>query len=285
MKIPRQLQPLFDDGLITEVTSQLMSGKEASIFIVQCDEKTLCAKVYKEKNQRDFKTSVQYKEGRKHRNSRQNRALGKKSKFGQEEAESLWQQAEFNALTTLSNAGIRVPEPMGCHDGVLLMQLITDNDGFVAPRLNDAIFTQEQALEYHKEILSYIIKMLCCGLIHGDLSEYNILVNEEGPVIIDLPQVIDASANLSAQFFLERDCKNITEFFSHHAPELKNKPYGKELWTIYEKGDLTPDTQLTGEFTESDGDDDISELMAEINAVMLEAELRKQRRLEAELEQ
>ncbi len=285
MKIPEQLQPLYHDGIISAVHSQLMSGKEASIYTVQYNDQIVCAKVYKEKNQRDFKTSVQYKEGRKHRNSRQNRAMTKKSKFGQEEAESLWQKAEFNALTQLFKDGVRVPEPIGCYDGILLMQLMIDHDGYVAPRLNDAIFTKEQAINYHQIILTYIIQMLCSGLIHGDLSEYNILVNESGPIIIDFPQVINASANLSAQYFLERDCQNITDFFTKHAPELSEKQYGKELWSIYEKGELTPETKLTGNYIEENSDNDICELMAEINAVMLEAKLRKQRLLEKEQEE
>ncbi|MEC6908565.1 PA4780 family RIO1-like protein kinase [Photobacterium piscicola] len=277
MKIPPRLQPLVEDGLIDDVLSQLMSGKEASVYVVRSGGKICCAKVYKEIDQRSFKKAVTYREGRKVRNSRRARAMEKGSKFGRDEQEKVWQQAEVDALSLLLKADVRAPIPYGCFDGVLLMELITDADGAVAPRLNDITLTKEQALRDHAVMINYITRMLCIGIIHGDLSEFNVLVDGQGPVIIDLPQAVDASANNNAKWMLERDVNNMAHYYGQYAPELLETQYAKEMWALFQAGTLNPDTELTGVFIESEMDADIDGLMAEINAVMAEAELRRAR--------
>ncbi|MUK92804.1 serine protein kinase RIO [Aliivibrio fischeri] len=280
MKIPNRLLPLVEDGLIDEVLTQLMSGKEASVYIVRSGDNIQCAKVYKEIEQRSFKQAVAYREGRKVKNSRRARAMEKGSKFGRDEQEKVWQNAEIDALYKLSEAGVRVPTPYGCFDGVLLMELVTDNDGSVAPRLNDVTLTKDQAIRDHDLMIQYVTRMLCAGIVHGDLSEFNVLVDHLGPVIIDLPQAVDASANNNAKWMLERDVNNMTTYYGQYAPELLGSEYAKEMWALYEIGELTPNTQLTGVFIDDGRDADVDGLMAEINAVMEEARLRKERQLE-----
>ncbi|MGN2669894.1 PA4780 family RIO1-like protein kinase [Aliivibrio fischeri] len=280
MKIPNRLLPLVEDGLIDEVLTQLMSGKEASVYIVRSGDNIQCAKVYKEIEQRSFKQAVAYREGRKVKNSRRARAMEKGSKFGRDEQEKVWQNAEIDALYKLSEAGVRVPTPYGCFDGVLLMALVTDDDGSVAPRLNDVTLTKEQAIRDHDLMIQYVTRMLCAGIVHGDLSEFNVLVDHLGPVIIDLPQAVDASANNNAKWMLERDVNNMTTYYGQFAPELLGSEYAKEMWALYEIGELTPNTQLTGVFIDDGRDADVDGLMAEINAVMEEARLRKERQLE-----
>ncbi|MUL10709.1 PA4780 family RIO1-like protein kinase [Aliivibrio fischeri] len=280
MKIPNRLLPLVEDGLIDEVLTQLMSGKEASVYIVRSGDNIQCAKVYKEIEQRSFKQAVAYREGRKVKNSRRARAMEKGSKFGRDEQEKVWQSAEIDALYKLSEAGVRVPTPYGCFDGVLLMELITDDEGSVAPRLNDVTLTKEQAIRDHDLMIQYVTRMLCAGIVHGDLSEFNVLVDHLGPVIIDLPQAVDASANNNAKWMLERDVNNMTTYYGQYAPELLGSEYAKEMWALYEIGELTPNTQLTGVFIDDGRDADVDGLMAEINAVMEEARLRKERQLE-----
>ena len=277
MKIPPRLQPLVEDGLVDDVLSQLMSGKEASVYVVRSGGKICCAKVYKEIDQRSFKKAVTYREGRKVRNSRRARAMEKGSKFGRDEQEKVWQQAEVDALSLLLKADVRAPIPYGCFDGVLLMELITDADGAVAPRLNDITLTKEQALRDHALMIKYIKRMLCIGLIHGDLSEFNVLVDGQGPDIIDLPQAVDASANNNAKWMFERDVNNMAQYYGRYAPEVLETQYGKEMWALFQAGTLTPETELTGVYIESEIDADIDGLMAEINAVMAEAELRRAR--------
>lgn len=279
MKIPNRLQPLVEDGLIDEVLTQLMSGKEASVYMVRCGDNIQCAKVYKEIEQRSFKQAVAYREGRKVRNSRRARAMEKGSKFGRDEQEKVWQNAEIDALYTLSNAGVRVPTPYGCFDGVLLMELVMDDQGSVAPRLNDITLSKEEALRDHHVMIQHITRMLCAGIVHGDLSEFNVLMDHLGPVIIDLPQAVDASANNNAKWMLERDVNNMTTYYAQYAPELLGSEYAKEMWALYEMGELTPNTQLTGVFVDDGKEADVDGLMAEINAVMEEARLRKERQL------
>ena len=280
MKIPNRLLPLVEDGLIDEVQTQLMSGKEADVYIVRSGDDIKCAKVYKEIEQRSFKQAVAYREGRKVKNSRRARAMEKGSKFGRDEQEKVWQSAEIDALYKLSAAGVRVPLPYGCFDGVLLMELVTDDEGSVAPRLNDISLSKEQALRDHDLMIQYVTRMLCVGIIHGDLSEFNVLVDHLGPVIIDLPQAVDASANNNAKWMLERDVNNMTTYYGQYAPELIGTEYAKEMWALYEVGELTPNTVLTGVFIDDGEDADVDGLMAEINAVMEEARLRKERQLE-----
>lgn len=280
MKTPPRLQPLLDDGLIDEVIHPLMSGKEASVYVVRCGSEIRCAKVYKEANKRSFKKAVQYQEGRKVRNSRRARAMEKGSKFGRQQQEDTWQNAEIDALIKLANVGVRVPQPYGCFDGVLLMELVTLEDGDVAPRLNDVILTEEQALEDHAVVMQYIVRMLCAGLIHGDLSEFNILVDDYGPVIIDLPQAVDAAANNNARRMLERDINKMRDYYSQFAPQLQHTQYAKEIWALYEDGELHPDTELTGNFVESDEAADVDTVMDEIRAVLEEQRAREERRKE-----
>ncbi len=274
MKTPKRLQPLIEDGLIDEVISQLMSGKEATVFMVRCGSEIRCAKVYKDAGKRSFKQAVQYREGRKVRNSRQARAMAKGSKYGREEQESLWHNAEVDALYKLAQAKVRVPKPYGCIDGVLLMELITDADGDVAPRLNDVKLTQEEALAHHSQVIRDVVRMLCAGLVHGDLSEFNVLVDQDGPVIIDLPQAVDAVANNHAEWMLERDINNMRDYYGQFAPELLTTQYAKEIWEIYESGKLTPDTELTGHFDEPTESADVDAVMSEIQEAFKEEQER-----------
>ncbi len=248
MKIPKSLEPLVRDGLIDEVIRPLKSGKEAAVYVVRADGAIRCAKVYKAANQRGFHKQALYREGRKVRNSRQARAMEKGSRYGRQEQEEVWQNTEVDALYRLAAAGVRVPQPYHFVEGVLLMELITDDDGDAAPRLNDIELTSAQALDYHGVLIAEVVKMLCGGLVHGDLSEFNVLVDAQGPVIIDLPQAVDAAANNNAAWMLERDVDNLAAYFGRFAPELLTTSYGKEIWHIYESGNLTPDVKLTGHF-------------------------------------
>jgi RIO kinase 1 len=282
MKTPKRIRPLIEDGLVDEVVRQLMSGKEAMVYVVRCGSEIRCAKVYKEAAKRSFKQAVEYQEGRKGRNTRRQRAMEKRSKFGRKQQEEAWQNAEVDALYKLDRAGVRVPTPYGCFDGVLLMELVTDDAGQVAPRLIDVALTREQAVEDHAVMMDYVVKMLCAGLVHGDLSEFNVLVDDYGPVIIDLPQAVDAAVNNHAQSMLERDVNNITAYYGLYAPELLGSNYAKEMWALYEEGELTPETILTGLFQEDESAADVDGLMLEIKAVMEEEEKRQQRLLEAE---
>lgn len=281
MKTPKRIQPLVDEGLVDEVISQLMSGKEATVYVVRSGDDIRCAKVYKEADKRSFKQAVLYQEGRKVRNSRRARAMEKGSKFGRDQQEEAWQNAEVDALYRLADAGVRVPTPYGCFDGVLLMELVTDADGHVAPRLNDVSLPAEQAVRDHALVMTYVKRMLCAGLVHGDLSEFNVLVDGDGPVIIDLPQAVDAAANNHAKWMLARDVNNMTQYYGQFAPELLKTQYAKEIWALFEAGDLKPDTQLTGEFDEVLTDADVGSVLEEIQAAFEEAQERKQRMQEA----
>jgi len=277
MKIPKRIQPLVDEGLVDEVLRPLMSGKEADVFVVRSGNEVRCAKIYKEAEKRSFKQAVQYREGRKGRNSRRARAMEKGSKFGRNEQEQAWQNAEVDALFRLAYAGVRVPQPYGCFDGVLLMELITDEQGFVAPRLNDITLTAEQALAHHKVVMKDVQRMLCAGLIHGDLSEFNVLLDSIGPVIIDLPQAVDAAANNNAKRMLERDVNNMTQYYGQFAPELLKTKYAKEMWALFESGKLNPESELTGKFKESTKAADVDSVLAEIEAAFDEEQERKER--------
>ncbi|MCW8826414.1 MAG: serine protein kinase RIO [Gammaproteobacteria bacterium] len=281
MKFPKRLKPLYEDGLVDEVIRQLMSGKEATVYIVRCGSEIRCAKIYKEASKRSFKQAVQYQEGRKVRNSRRARAMEKGSKFGRDQQEEAWHNAEVDALYRLADAGVRVPQPYGCFDGVLLMELITDEEGQVAPRLNDVSMSAELALEDHAMMMKYVMRMLCVGLVHGDLSEFNVLVDEFGPVIIDLPQAVDAAGNNHAEWMLERDVNSITNYYAQFAPQLKGSRYAKEIWALYEAGELHPDVELTGQFKEDNHTADVDSVMEEIKAALEEEEARQQRLREA----
>lgn len=266
MKIPNRLQPLVDDGLIDEVLQRLRSGKEADVYTVLSGGKIHCAKVYKEATQRSFKQAVNYQEGRKVRNSRNTRAMQKGSKFGRKQQEETWQSAEVDALFRLANAGVRVPQPYICIDGVLLMELVTDAEGMVAPRLSDVMLSAEDAAVDFATMIRNIVRMLCAGIVHGDLSEFNVLQDANGPVIIDLPQAVDAAANNHAESMFERDVNNITAYYGQFAPQILQTRYAKEIWQLYEDGKLTPETPLTGLFTEELHSVDVDSLMDEIIA-------------------
>ncbi|ORM54729.1 serine protein kinase RIO [Pantoea conspicua] len=264
MKIPNRIQPLVDDGLIDDVLQRLKSGKEADVYTVLCGDKIQCAKVYKEATQRSFKQAVQYQEGRKTRNTRNARAMQKGSKFGRKQQEESWQTAEVDALFRLANAGVRVPQPYLCIDGVLLMELVTDANGSVAPRLSDVSLSEEQAVTDFHTMIRNIVRMLCAGIVHGDLSEFNVLLDDQGPVIIDLPQAVDAAANNHAESMFERDVNNITAYYGQFAPQLLQTRYAKEIWLLYEDGKLTPETPLTGKFVEEERVVDMDSLLDEI---------------------
>ena len=278
MKTPECFEILVRNGQVDEVVSRLMSGKEADVYVVQSKGELCCAKVYKEANQRGFHKQALYREGRKVRNSRQARAMEKGTRFGRKEQEEVWQNAEVDALYRLAAAGVRVPQPYHFVDGVLLMELITDEHGVAAPRLNDLDLTSAQALDYHDRLIAEVVKMLCGGLIHGDLSEFNVLVDAQGPVIIDLPQAVDAAANNNAARMLERDVANLAAYFGQFAPELLTTSYGKEIWYIYESGNLTPEVKLTGHFKGRNKEADINGIMREINDAREDALRRRQAR-------
>ena len=277
MKAPPRLQTLIDEGLIDTVVRQLMSGKEAMVFVVRCGDETRCAKVYKEATHRSFRQAVDYTENRKVKNTRQARAMAKGSRYGRESQEAAWQSAEVDALYRLAAAGVRVPKPHNFHEGVLLMELVTDEHGDAAPRLNDVAFTSEQALAHHASLLSEVVRMLCAGVVHGDLSEFNILLAADGPVIIDLPQAVDAAGNNHAKRMLLRDVENLRDFFGRFAPELLATDHGDEIWALYERGVLTPDTPLTGVFVQPTGAVDVGGVMREIDDARAEEAARRLR--------
>lgn len=284
MKTPKRLQPLIEDGLIDEVISRLMSGKEADIFVVRCRDEIRCAKVYKDAIKRSFKKAAQYQEGRKTRSGRQARAMQKRSNYGRQEQEKVWQNAEVDALSRLAGAAVRVPETFGCVDGVLLMELITDEEGSVAPRLGDVTMSEEQAIEDYALMIHYIKLMLCEGIVHGDLSEFNVLVDESGPVIIDLPQAVNAAANNSAQEMFTRDVNNMRRYFGEFAPALLKTQYAKEMWALFEEGNLTSNSILRGEFDDDSDSADVDSVLEEINAAMQEERERQERISDAEKE-
>jgi RIO kinase 1 len=262
LKTPPRLQPLIEEGVIDSVVRQLMSGKEAMVFVVRAAGDVRCAKVYKEANQRSFRQAVDYTENRKTKNSRQARAMAKGTRFGRQAQERAWQSAEVDALYRLAAAGVRVPKPYNFHEGVLLMELVTDAEGNAAPRLNDVGLTPALALDLHRRLIGEVVRMLCAGVVHGDLSEFNVLLGADGPVIIDLPQAVDAAGNNHAPRMLVRDVDNLRRFFGAVAPELLATDYGKEIWAWYESGTLTPDAELTGQFVPD-------ETMADLDSVML----------------
>ena len=283
MKIPAGLQPLVDDGIVDEVIRPLKSGKEASVYVVRCGDQLRCAKVYKDLRQRSFQHRAQYQEGRKVRGSRAARAIGKSTRYGRREAETAWKNAEVDALYLLSNAGVRVPHPHGFFNGVLLMEMVLDADGHAAPRLGEVELSAEQARAHHAFLVRQVVLMLCAGLIHGDLSEYNVLVSPEGPVIIDLPQAVNAAGNNAALAMLERDLGNIALSLGRFAPELIGTRYAREVWALFERGELTPDVPLTGVFADDEAPADLDAVFGAIDDAREEAQARQRGREEAEL--
>lgn len=278
MKTPAGLQPLIDDGVIDEVIRPLKSGKEASVYVVRCGDEIRCAKVYKDMAQRSFQARVQYQEGRKVRGSRQMRAIGKATKFGRKEQETAWKNTEVDALYQLAAAGVRVPRPYGYFSGVLVMELVTDSAGHSAPRLGEVELEPEQAREYFQFLIRQVVRMLSVGLIHGDLSEYNVLVAEEGPVIIDLPQAVSAAGNNNARAMLLRDVNNIRASVSRFAPELSTTYYGEEMWALFEKGELRAEIELSGKFKFNEASADLEAILMSIEDARQEALIRQQGR-------
>jgi RIO kinase 1 len=281
MKAPARLQTLVDEGLIDSVVRQLMSGKEAEVYVVRCGTDTRCAKIYKEATQRSFRQAVDYTENRKVKNSRQARAMAKGTRFGRQAQEAAWQSAEVDALYRLADAGVRVPKPYNFFEGVLLMELVTDANGDAAPRLNDVAFTPEQARAHHATLLGEVVRMLGAGIVHGDLSEFNILLGHEDgeavPVIIDLPQAVDAAGNNHAQRMLLRDVANLRDFFGRFAPELLQTHYGPEIWDLYQRGLLSAEARLSGQFQAKGGAVDVRSLLREIDDARAEDAARRLR--------
>ena len=275
MKTPKRIAPLVEDGLVDEVIRQLMSGKEATVYVVRCGDEIRCAKVYKEAEKRSFRQSTDYTEGRSVKNSRRARAMEKGSSYGRKAQEEAWQSAEVDALYRLAAAGVRVPTPYNFHEGVLLMELLTDSAGNAAPRLNDLALGAEVARDYHSALIAQVVRMLCAGIIHGDLSEYNVLVDSHGPVIIDLPQAINASANNQAQQLLLRDVQNLAAYFGQFAPELLGTDYGNEIWSLFQSGQLSPESVLTGRFERVEKSIDLNGVMREISDTLKEEEARQ----------
>jgi RIO kinase 1 len=273
MKVPSRLQPLVDDGLVDEVVRQLKGGKEADVYVVRCGAQLRCAKVYKAAHNRSFRTHAQYREGRKVRGSRHARAMDKGSRFGRAEAEAAWQNAEVDALFRLAAAGVRVPTPHAFVDGILLMELVTDAQGEAAPRLDDVELSAAEAVDLHAKLIAQVVRMLCNGLIHGDLSEYNVLLDAHGPVIIDLPQAVDAAGNNHAPRMFARDVDNLAAYLGRYAPALNGTDYAKEIWALYQGGALTTDTVLTGRYVADETAPDVEGVLREIDAAREEAAL------------
>ena len=281
MKPPKRLQALIEEGLIDTVVRQLMSGKEAEVFVVRIGSETRCAKVYKEATNRSFRQAVDYTENRKVKNTRQARAMAKGTKFGREAQEAAWQSAEVDALYRLADAGVRVPKPYNFFEGVLLMELVTDAHGDAAPRLNDVPFTAEDARLHHATLLVEVVRMLCAGVVHGDLSEFNILLGwqdgQDCPVIIDLPQAVDAAGNNHAERMLLRDVGNLRDFFGQFAPELLTTHFGAEIWSLYQRGALDPEVALAGTFKASTKVADVGGVLREIDEARAQEAARRLR--------
>jgi RIO kinase 1 len=264
MKTPAGLQPLIDDGVIDEVLRSLKSGKEATVYVVRTGSQVRCAKVYRDMGQRSFQKRAQYQEGRKVRGSRQARAMAKSTRFGRKEQESAWKNAEVDALYKLVAADVRVPKPYGYFNDVLIMELVTDANGNPAPRLGEVDLSPELARDYHTFLVRQVVRMLSLGLIHGDLSEFNVLVGPDGPVIIDLPQAVNAAGNNNAFAMLERDVNNIRNTLGRFAPELLDTQFAREMWSLFEQGELRADSVLTGIFARDESQSDPDSVLAVI---------------------
>lgn len=281
MRVPAGLQELIEEGIVDDVVRQLKSGKEASVYMVRCGAETRCAKVYKDMAQRSFQKRASYQEGRKVRGSRDARAMGKSTRYGRREQESVWKNAEVDALYKLAAVGVRVPRPFGFFNGVLIMEMLTDAQGDCAPRLGEVTLSADTARDYHRFLIGQVVRMLSAGLIHGDLSQFNVLVDSHGPVIIDLPQAVDAAGNNNAFAMLERDVKNITDTLGQFAPELLTTNFAAEMWALFESGELRPDSALSGIYIKDDTPADLGQVVLAIEDARREEMLRRERESEA----
>lgn len=275
MRVPQSLQSLVDMGIIEEVVRPLMSGKEAQVYLVVAGGQERVAKVYKEADQRSFKQRSDYTDGRKVRNSRDRRAMSKGTRHGRAKDEAAWRSAEVDVIYRLREAGVRVPAPYNFMDGVLVMELVTDEDGRPAPRLGDLALSPEETREIHDHVLQEVVRMLCAGVVHGDLSDFNILMGADGPVIIDFPQSVDPSSNGNARALLMRDVENLQIFLSRatRGPRL---PYAQEMWALYERNELTPHTRLKGTFQGDRRPVDTKEVLGLIGEAERDARRRRQ---------
>lgn len=278
MRTPKELQPLIDDGVIDEVVRPLKSGKEATVWVVRSGDDVRCAKVYKDMAQRSFQARTVYQEGRKLRGSRQSRALSKATKFGRRELETQWKNTEVEALYQLAEAGVHVPTPYGYFNGVLVMSLVVDAQGFSAPRLGEVTLEPEQARQFHQRLITDVVRMLCLGLIHGDLSPFNVLLSDSGPIVIDFPQVVSAAGNNAARALLLRDVHNLRDYFARFAPELAETYYGEEMWSLFEQGELVAHSELTGRFVFDTLQADVEAVLDSIEDARQEALIRQQGR-------
>ena len=265
MNTPQQLDTLLEYGIIQQVTRPLMSGKEAQVFVVVAGGEECVAKVYKEASERTFKHRSIYTEGRRTRNSRDERAMAKRTRHGQKKDEDAWRRAEVDVIYRLRDAGVRVPEPLDFAEGVLVMELVKNADGQPAPRLGDLSFEPDEAREIYETLVREVVRMLCAGVIHGDLSEFNVLMTNTGPVIIDFPQSVDPAQNPNARRLLLRDVQNLHRFLARFAPNDPIRPYGEEIWALFEANRLRPDTKLQGRYKAPRGKVDTREVMSLID--------------------
>jgi RIO kinase 1 len=278
MRVPERLEPLLNFGVIEQVLRPLMSGKEAEVYLVVSDGEERVAKVYKNAQFRSFQNRADYTEGRRVRNSREQRAMNKRTRHGRAKTEDAWRSAEVDAIHRLRAANVRVPEPFAFTEGVLVMELVKDEHGGPAPRLVDRDFSREEATQVFHILLREVVKMLCAGIVHADLSDFNVLMSADGPVIIDFPQAIDPAGNRNARKLLIRDVKNLTGFLGRFAPELRGTSYGPEIWDLYERSELEPDTELTGKFQPKKAQEsEVDSLLAEILHLEQEARERRER--------
>lgn len=275
MRIPERLAPLVDQGIIEEVIRPLQSGKEAQVYLVRAGGEIRVAKLYKELGHRSFRNRSDYTDGRKVRNSREQRAIDKRTEFGRRLDEHAWHNAEVDALYRIHAAGVRVPQPFEFVDGVLVMERIQDYRGEPAPRLADLSIDAEEARAIFDHLLREVVRMLCSGIVHADLSDFNVLMAHDGPVLIDFPQCVDPVRNNNARKLLIRDVDNLTRILGRAAPELRSKRYGQEIWDLYERGELHPDSPLTGKARRK-AKADTNALLAEIEELEREARERRE---------
>jgi len=243
-----------------------MSGKEAQVYLVRSDGELRVAKVYKEARDRSFKQRAEYTEGRNVRSSRDQRAMSKRTRHGRAKDEAAWRSAEVDMIYRLRAAGVRVPVPHHFIDGVLIMELVTDGEGNPAPRLGDLNLDAESATVVFERVLGEVVRMLSAGVVHGDLSDFNVLMGTDGPVIIDFPQAVDASSNQNARKLLLRDVDNLHRFISEYIPGRQPPPFAQEMWQLYERGELTPDAKLNGRYRAPEkraGTADVLELISD----------------------